>query len=214
MRLCFFCFLLSVAVFSKEILTYEKISSKGTHTITYTVTNDKNDYVIDIEGKDQKTTLTASLPFSLKSYVTKKNKDFYEFYKEGSVIKAKGLIQGENLLAEFKASKKNPWIQEFDFGLRPLLESSKSSLNFQLINPKNFKMHKMVAKKEKQEVLKIGTTTYEAVLVEITLQGFKSMFWKAQIWYDKKTHDLLLYKANEGPNTPVTTVTLISKVVK
>ncbi len=214
MRFCFFCFLLSATVFSKEILTYEKISSKGTHSITYTVTIDKNDYVVEIEGKDQKTTLKASMPFSLKSYVTKKNKDFYEFFVEGSVIKAKGLIQGETLLAEFKASKKMPWIQEFDFGLRPLLESSKNSINFQLINPKNFKMHKMVAKKEKQESLKIGTTTYEAVLVEITLHGFKSMFWKAQVWYDKKTHDLLLYKANEGPNTPLTTVTLISKSVK
>lgn len=206
----FFC----ITAFAKEILTYEKISSKGTQTITYSVTKDKNEFVVDIEGKEQKTTLIADNPFVLKKYISQKNKDSFEFLQEGSVIRAKGTIQGESLSAEFKVSKKNPWIQEFDFGLRPLLASSKTHLNFQLINPKNFKMHKMVANKERQETLKLGDSTYEATLVEITLQGFKSMFWKAQIWYDSKTHDLLQYKANEGPNTPVTTVTLISKTEK
>ena len=200
--------------FSKEILTYEKISIKGSQKITYTVSKDKNDYIVEIQGKDQKTTLTASSTFALKSYNSKKTNDSFEFTVEGSIIKAKGTVQGEALSAEFKVSKKTPWIQEFDFGLRPLLTSSKTHLNFQLINPKNFKMHKMVAKKEKQESLKLGSTSYDATLVEITLQGFKSMFWKAQIWYDSKTHDLLQYKANEGPNTPITTVTLISKEEK
>jgi hypothetical protein len=209
-----FSCLLCVFTFSKEILTYEKISSKGSQTIVYTVTKEKNEYLVEIEGKEQKTTLTAVFPFSLKSYISKKNKDFFEFILEGSTIKAKGTVEGESLSAEFKVSKKNPWIQEFDFGLRPLLASSKNHLNFQLINPKNFKMHKMVAKKEKQESLKLGNKTYKAILVEITLQGFKSMFWKAQIWYDNDTYDLLQYKANEGPNTPLTTVTLISKVAK
>jgi hypothetical protein len=72
----------------------------------------------------------------------------------------------------------------------------------------------MVAKKLEKETLKIHDTTYQAILVEVTLQGFKSMFWKAQIWYDAKTYDLLQYKSNEGPNTPTTTVTLVSKVSK
>jgi hypothetical protein len=69
----------------------------------------------------------------------------------------------------------------------------------------------MVAKKQGIEKLTIKEKTYDALEVVVTLQGFKSMFWKAQVWYDVKTNDLLQYKSNEGPHTPTTTVTLISK---
>ena len=199
---------------TEEILTYEKISGKGTQKIVYNINKDKNTYIVEIEGKDQKTTLKGSNPFSLTSYATKKKGDSYEFVLEGSKIQAKGNVGGQSLTAEFSVNQKNPWIQEFDFGMQPLLSSSKSQINFQLINPKNFKMHKMVAKKFEKETLKIHDTTYQAILVEVSLQGFKSMFWKAQIWYDAKTYDLLQYKSNEGPNTPTTTVTLVSKVTK
>ena len=207
---CLYC----LSLFTEEILTYEKTSGKGSQKIVYTVKKGKEDFLVEIEGKDLKTTLVATNPFALKSYITKKKEDFFEFVLDGSIIKAKGSIQGSALSAEFKVTKKNPWIQEFDFGLRPLLASSKNSLNFQLINPKNFKIHKMVAKKVQKETLKIGTSSYDAQLIEISLQGFKSMFWKAQIWYDTKSYDLLQYKANEGPNTPLTIVTLVSKIDK
>ena len=53
--------------------------------------------------------------------------------------------------------------------------------------------------------------TFDARKLKITLTGFfKSMFWKAQLWYDIKTNVLVKYKANEGPDTPTTKVTIKS----
>jgi hypothetical protein len=206
-----FCFNL----ISKETLIYEKISGKGNQTINYEVNKKTTGYEIAIKAKEQQSHITAKDPYQLQSIDVKKTTgDEYFFEVKGNMIEARGTINGEKLFANHRIDKKNPWVQEFDFGLLPLLSSNKTSLNFQLINPKNFKMHKLVAKKVKEEAIKIKEILYDAVLVEITLQGFKSMFWKARIWYDKKTHDLLLYKSDEGPNTASTTVTLISKTAK
>jgi hypothetical protein len=198
---------------TKEFLIYEKISGKGHSKSTYTVDKTDQNYLISIETKDQKTLLEALNPFKLKiyRYTSLKNGDNYEFRLEGDKLLANGIYKGEKMKEQFSIDKKTPWIQEFDFGLLPLLTSAKSSLNFQLINPKNFKIHKMVAKKQGIEKLRINEKTYDAQEIVVTLQGFKSMFWKAQVWYDVKTNDLLRYKSNEGPHTPTTTVTLISK---
>lgn len=198
---------------TKEFLIYEKSSGKGNSKSNYTVDKTDQNYIITIETKNQKTILQAQNPFKLKNYryTSLKNGDNYEFRLEGDKLLANGIYKGERMKQQFSIDKKNPWIQEFDFGLLPLLTSSKSSLNFQLINPKNFKIHKMVAKKQGVEKLTIKEKTYDALEVVVTLQGFKSMFWKAQVWYDVKTNDLLQYKSNEGPHTPTTTVTLVSK---
>jgi len=49
---------------------------------------------------------------------------------------------------------------------------------------------------------------YRAQKVKVTLDGFYKKFWKAELWYDTKSHNLLYYKANEGPSTPYTILTI------
>ena len=197
-------------------LTYEKTSGKGTYRTTYTIDSKENEFLIKIESKDQNTELETTKSYVLKNFIykSKKNKDEYTFVATNSGIKALGEIKGNKMEATFEVDPKNPWIQEFDFGLRPFLSSQKSAINFELINPKTFKTHKMVAKKQGIESVMIGDKNYQAEVVHITLQGFKSMFWKALVWYDVKTQDLLMYKSNEGPHTPTTTIQLLSKETK
>lgn len=202
----------STELFSAQTLVYNKVSGSGKTTSTYTVDKTANLYTIDIVSKDQTTQIKSDIPYQIISldYKSKKNTDHYTFTLKNSILTADGEIKGQKLHQTYKISK-TPWIQEFDFGLLPLLTSDKKSMNFEILHPKNFNMHKMVAKKQGRETITIEGKSYQAEQVTITLQGFKSMFWKAQLWYDAKTHDLLMYKANEGPHTPTTTICLIEK---
>ena len=67
----------------------------------------------------------------------------------------------------------------------------------------------MEASKKEREKLEVKGKVYDALKVEITLTGLKKLFWKAQLWYNTQNGELLKYLANEGPNTPVTTLLLI-----
>ena len=71
----------------------------------------------------------------------------------------------------------------------------------------------MQASKEGTERVKFNEKCgkREVLKVKISLTGFKKIFWKAELWFDQETGDLLKYRANEGPNTPTSTITLFSK---
>jgi hypothetical protein len=196
-----------------QTLVYTKETGGVEITTTYTVDQDHDQYHVQGANKDQTTEILSAIPYKALSfsYTSKKNSDQYTFVLKEATLTADGIVKGEKLHAVYKIARNSAWIQEFEFGFLPFLTSNKKSLDFDILHPKNFKLHKMTAKKHKIETLRIGEASYQAQMVTITLQGFKSMFWKAQLWYDTVSHNLLMYKANEGPHTPTTTISLTSK---
>ena len=58
---------------------------------------------------------------------------------------------------------------------------------------------KMVVKKTGSETLLIDTISYDAIHVEMTPPGLKSLFWKADFWFDARTGDMLKYAGLVGP---------------
>jgi len=205
--------LLTIHLQSTETLIYKKDTGGKETTTTYTVDKTSSQYKIEATSQDHQTLLESNIPYSLVclSCTSKKNSDHYTFTLKDSVLTADGVIKGEKLHVTHKLGKNERWIQEFEFGLLPLLTSTRKSIDFAILHPKNFKIHKMTAKKYAIETLQLGEVSYKAQQVQISLQGFKSMFWKAHLWYDTETHDLLMYKANEGPHTPTTIISLVSK---
>jgi len=196
-----------------QTLTYTREKGGVEISTTYTINKENDHYLIEGVAKDQTTKIESLVPYSLLSFVftSKKNQDQYTLTLKDGVLTAEGQMKGVKLHAVYTIPKNSRWIQEFEFGLLPLLISKSKSIDFQILNPKDFKIHKMSAKKQGIETMKVGETSYQAQAVQISLQGFKSMFWKAQLWYDVDTHALLMYKANEGPHTPTTTTSLASK---
>ena len=71
----------------------------------------------------------------------------------------------------------------------------------------------MIATKQGLEPLDVHGKTHQALRIKITLTGFKKMFWHADLWFDLQAGDLLKYMATEGPNTPLSTITLFSKTI-
>ncbi|MBM3191844.1 MAG: hypothetical protein FJZ63_04250 [Chlamydiae bacterium] len=212
MKLFLFFVLLDISILhATETLVYKKISGTKDLMTTYVCTPQKEEIVIEASNKDQTTKAVTTLSHQLKSFSCHYNhsKDYSLFTLDNGTLTAEGIIKGE-LRKEVHVIKDTLWIQEFEFGLLPFLQSSKNAWFFDILHPKNFKLHKMVARKQEITSLKLGDKSYEAKLVHVTLQGFKSMFWKAELWFDNTTHKLLLYKANEGPHTPNVTISLIS----
>ncbi len=136
------------------------------------------------------------------------NKMKYKMTLKGKTLTAEGDIEGTFTTKKIKLGKR-PWVQQFGFGFKPFAISSDKSLVFYFINPTNFHPIKMIAKKEKIETLTIMGKEIKVQKIRITLTGFMSMFWHAEIWFNLENNSLVMYKSNEGPGTPVTTLTLI-----
>ncbi|MDX8431408.1 MAG: hypothetical protein SNF33_06385 [Candidatus Algichlamydia australiensis] len=174
----------------------------------------KEESSLTLEGKSPKTNFKLVCdPDYIMSHVTylssKHDKDEqYECYREGKILKVKR-VSGENeSLKEYNIGNCN-WIQEFNFGLRPFVRSGLGSFRFCIINPSDLSLNRMIAKKQHIELIKTGKETYRAQKVKITLQGPKALFWTAYAWFDTETGHMVKYKGNRGPNTPMSTVTLL-----
>lgn len=209
------CLTLAMTIHGAQTFVYDKVTGTTKTTTTYTITKDDTLITIDSSNKDQKTQALSSPSHKLTSFscTYTKNNDHSLFTLKNGIITAEGVIKGESM-QETHQIKDSLWVQEFEFGLYPFLISDKTSWSFSIIHPKNFKIHKMIAKKHGKETITIDNKPYKTLVVHITLPGFKSMFWKAELWYDTATNNLLMYKSNEGPNTPSVSITLASTPTK
>lgn len=147
----------------------------------------------------------------LKKYIFKSKNELKNFDLE---LKGKNLFLTffkNNKIQKKKFSLKKPWVQQFSFGLKNFILSKNNSLDFCLVNPHNFDLQHMVVKKKEVQNINISGKKYEAQKVIISLAGFKGAFWKAELWFEKNNATFLKYRANSGPNTPMSTILLESK---
>lgn len=220
------CFLIQAPVFAKknERKTKEEKSKIDTQYTYQTTKEDqttektwvvekKEDYYFII-GKT-KTGLTE-IECDEEGYFSRfYSKSFdepaeYEIVRDGNHLWINGTFNGKKK-SNYYLLKRNPWIQELGFGLKGFAMSNEETFYFCIVNASDFALHDMIAKKQEIAPLVIRENEYQAQKIHLTLPGLKGMFWSAEIWFDPKTGDCLLYKGNEGPSTPITTITLSSK---
>lgn len=201
----FFC---PIFLFSNLIYKYDEKTQNIKNEILWTLEQDNN--LIRIVGEDNSSTtlLFFSKNFDLFKliYKAKNEATEYVFFLRKGILTAKGKINNKYLMK--KHSLTSPWIQQFGFGLKNFVLSKNFSMKFCLLNPQDFSLQKMVAKKEDKETISVKGKTYETQKVIVTLPGFKSLFWKAELWFDSKTGDLIKYMATQGPKTPMTIMEL------
>ena len=146
------------------------------------------------------------------SHTGKHDNSRYTVHREGEMLIATQTVQGEHTKKTFSIGE-DTWVQEFDFGFKPFILSNLESFKFSIVHPKKLSLHQMIATKQGFEPLEIHGKTHEALRIKITLTGLKKMFWHADLWFDPQAGDLLKYRATEGPNTPLSTITLFSKTI-
>lgn len=170
---------------------------------------------IDGEGLNGNTKIITTPDRVTQSFThkSKHNSDEYSIHREGPTLIAQKHENGERSEKRYKVGN-DLWLQEFDFSFKPFILSNCRDIKFSIIHPKKLDLHDMVATKQSFEKLLINGVERETLKVKVTLTGFKKMFWHADLWFDPQAGDLLLYKANEGPNTPTSVITLFSKTLE
>jgi hypothetical protein len=210
--LAFIFFNFSITDFlSRKDYVYIENNEGSINRVTCTVKKDGSKLLIEKLSSQGISSIEYSLDFKLQKF-THKSAEFnsdYLFSLEQKKLLAKGVTQGKKITENYSLNL--PWIQEFTFGLKSFLSSDKREINFYILRPETFELVEMVAIKKVIENIKIDDATYKAQKLKITLPGFKGNFWKAEAWYDIETNNLLKYKANEGPGTPITVITLSAK---
>jgi hypothetical protein len=137
---------------------------------------------------------------------TQENQEF-SIERKKNVLEVKGKLDGQLVQKKYNIGSDH-WIQNLGFGLKEFAKSNQNSYKFVKVSPKDFDLVEMVAKKDEIETLTIQNKTYKAQKILLTLTGFRSMFWKAELWYDSETHEFLKYIGNSGPGTEDTIITL------
>lgn len=198
-------------IFYKKTYVYKNITRAKKNTTTWLIKKKKDDFVITKTSDYGITDIVYSSKYKLKlfKYSSAKEKVDYKMILDKNQLILNGKNQGRKTSKTYTIEDK--WVQDFNFGLRNFLQSKMSEIKFITVNPNDFSTNKMVATKEGIHKMKINGHIYNTQKVEVTLPGFKSLFWKAEIWYDLESFDLVKYRANEGPGTPVNTIILNSK---
>ena len=163
---------------------------------------------VAVKDKESDVQMEYSAVYDLLSYKeTKGQEQEMTVTREGPCLLINQNIKGKQKMKSHKMGNSS-WVQDFKLGLRPLLTGEDKKFLFQIIDPDSLDVHDMVASKDTEESVEIGGNVYEAQKIKITLQGFKRRFWTGYAWFDKKTHQMIKYRANKGPGTPYTEVVL------
>ncbi|OGN61600.1 MAG: hypothetical protein A3F40_04210 [Chlamydiae bacterium RIFCSPHIGHO2_12_FULL_27_8] len=195
---------------NKSYVYIENTNGEILKSYWYTKKNDDK-IVINEDSKIDKTELVFTNDLVLEEYTLKSqsNNSDYHIKRDKNILTAEGLSKGKTLSSRNNIGGEN-WIQEFKFGLKKFINSKSSTFNFITLNPDDFSVKKLVATKKNIEDIKISDKVYRTQKIDITLQGFFSNFWRAEAWYDLKNYNLIRYKANMGPGTPISVIYLES----
>ncbi len=193
-------------------LTYDEKTGEKHLETTYRVTEKEGERLIQSENAKESYSLIYSDSYQLKkmTYASKENSDHYDITLSGSTLLFEGTVNGEQKRKTFTLTRRS-WIQNFPFGLIPLAASEQNSTSFVVLNTKDLSLYQMRAKKMEESTITLQGQTYHVQRIEIRLTGFKGLFWKAEIWFDTETHQMVRYQTNEGPHTPTTTLEFVSK---
>ncbi len=165
---------------------------------------------IQIVGKDKESDIYMeySAGYNLLSYKEQNaTEEGVTVTKEGPCLLINQNIKNKQKMKSHKLGD-SPWVQDFKFGFRPFLLGQNKSFLFQIIDIDSLDVHDMVASKDIEESIQIGNHTYNTQKIKITLKGFKKKFWTGYAWFDKKTNQMIKYRANKGPGTSYTEVVL------
>lgn len=203
-------------VFADITFIYHKDIEGRESKSTWTLDFQEKENILHINGDSLSgKTLIITTPERVTqsfTYQSKNKKSQYSIHRDGDYLIASREVNGERTERQFHI-RNGSWVQEFDFCFKPYVLSNFRDFKFSIIHPKKMSLHNMIATKQGFEQININGKIYDALKVKVTLTGFKKMFWHANLWYDVQAGDLIKYMANDGPNTPLSTITLFSKQI-
>ena len=134
---------------------------------------------------------------------------------KGNTVYLNGTHKGKEISKQFELDE-YPWIQLFPLnsGLEKFITSSEESIRFWVIGTEgsaDMKMTKYVASKKDEERVFIQNKDYLSIRVNITLAGWKSIFWDGDFFFRKKDGRIIKYDGDGPPGKSGSVTLLISE---
>ena len=182
-----FLFLSSYASSSEQTFVYEKEVNGKSTLITWNLVQKKSELEIDGTGVGSKVNILIKPEMHTQSfnYKSKNKENNYKIYRKNQSLIATQTIDGKEIQKTLSVGN-DLWIQEFNFSLKPFIQSNTDTLNFYIVRPGNLDTHYMEASKKDREKIEVKGKVYDALQVEITLTGFKKFFGKRTFGTMKK----------------------------
>ncbi|MFO8129235.1 MAG: hypothetical protein R6T99_04950 [Bacteroidales bacterium] len=126
-----------------------------------------------------------------------------------------GIHEGEALTRSFDIED-GPWLQVFPMnpGLETWLKGSEETMRFYVIgtaSKADMDINLFVAEKEEELQVGVPAGNFEAWKVNITLSGWRSMFWDGNFFFRKKDMRIIKYDGGGAPGEPGSLTRLVSE---
>ena len=201
------------------VLVGVNLSHAGDRWIYQTVTEDHTEqFTVSVIKRSVETTTLQVAAAEVTHIHQINNADgatrAWQMQKPGESIKAvrKGRAIELSLQKEGRTDKRiveiddKPWLQFMGWGLQWFVMRKNAQVQeFWIIRPSDYHISMLAAKKKGEEKLNIGSHEYASIKVNVSVAGWRSMFWGVDLWFRKSDGRYLKYKgANGPPGTPET----------
>ncbi len=134
---------------------------------------------------------------------------------KGNMVALRGIRDGEKISEDFELDGYK-WIQVFPLnpGLEKWLSSEEEDIKFWVIgtaSSADMDMNKFYAEKEETTKVRIKNKRYNCRRVNITLSGWRSVFWDGDFFFRKSDGRIIKYNGGGPPGEPGSVTTLIKE---
>ena len=220
--LCLFL-LPAINVFSQDLVYQEK---KGDNKVLYyhyylSKTSDQHHFrCVRLSGKDtlEDQILHTDGKYRSKSwdYSRKADQTRVKASLEGNRVTLKGIHDGKRINEIFDLDD-YPWIQAFPLnpGLENWLTGEEEEITFWVIgtaSSADMDINRFTAEKKDKEKIMIMGSMLEAQRVNITLAGWRSMFWDGDFYFRVSDGRIIKYDGGGPPGEPSSVTHLVKEI--
>lgn len=211
-----------ISISQDKYYTFEEISGDEEYYYFYKYSSTENGHIIQSVKTHHKDTLetqilTTDKEFnSLKwEYIRESDQTHVIAMSKGDFVIFKGKHDGDKIDEEFELDGYR-WIQIFPMnpGLNEWIKSGEEEIRFWVIGndgPADMEINKFVASKEGTEKVYIMNKAVYCWNIDMTLSGWRSLFWSGNYFYSKNKLRVVKYDGGGAPGNPGSITTMISK---
>ena len=194
-----------------EVSIYDYEIQRSPETIKIQVIKRQGDHVLE----DQVFILNEKLLTQKWIFIRTRDNTNVVAELHDDEISIQGVRDGKKIDEDYDLDEYS-WIQlwPMNLGLEPFLKSSNQEIKYWAFGtekPGDLDLAKFVASKEEKELIKLGSEEHLTQKVNITLSGWKSIFWDGYFFFRESDGRIIKYDGDGAPGKPDAVTTLISE---
>ncbi|MBN1271161.1 MAG: hypothetical protein JXB26_02725 [Candidatus Aminicenantes bacterium] len=211
-------FRISLPAAEKTLLYREKAGDSIIYHY-YTISSTEDGWIYNLKKKENNRTVTivfildSSLSTIKWTYDNPDKNIKFQGIRENGIIRFSGNEQNKSVEKTFEVGAL-PWKQIFSIDMELFALSGEKEMEFWAVGaegPGAKKIAKFSAKYQDRETVSVNGKSVEAIHIQCSLTGLKSMLWKGDYWFRVSDGLFVLYKGGRGPGTSDSITELIEE---